>query len=413
MAITIQVEEVGSRVVNSRRTATRIGNKTLISPFYGTLMKRRYELEDVVYKSAESLSNPQILVMKLYDCKDIILNAETRSRMRNLEGKRLDQVYVDLRANKIWLVDAVPDEYYYTKGKDNVLLKFKGFSESTKDIMRELNPKTHVKIWKRLYDNKTRLLGLIKEIVNAEAEGKPDVITAPSPLLTVTDPGYMTDIWYEVVKTTAVYAATNLDKPSTISINVHKNIFGDRRRLDLILKKLRDETTEIEIGNIRLITLKILMDDTDLQNETGIAKDNYRYFILGLSDYAKITKRLLVLLNINSLGLASIALGADGFAEPMDGHLGLFGRSSTIRRGARYNADALRSYPYDDWVRINPAYASMTDDEWKLDKRLHLLKERDGEIQECHKAIIDKTIYIGTKAKIARSEVKNYIDIVK
>ena len=66
---------------------------------------RRYELEDVVYKSAESLSNPQILVMKLYDCKDIILNAETRSRMRNLEGKRLDQVYVDLRANKIWLVD--------------------------------------------------------------------------------------------------------------------------------------------------------------------------------------------------------------------------------------------------------------------------------------------------------------------
>ncbi|MGI0141152.1 MAG: hypothetical protein ACREBF_00670, partial [Candidatus Micrarchaeales archaeon] len=269
--------------------------------------------------------------------------------------------------------------------------------------------KTHAKLWKRLSENETQLMGLIKDNSNAQADGKADIIMSATPLLTGTDPDYMVDIWYKVVRATAVYSTTNLDKPSTISINVHKNIFLNRTKLDTILKKLRDEATEVELGDIRLVTLKIL--DSNLESETDIVKANYRYFVMGLADYAKATKRLLLLMNTDTLGLISIALGVDGFVEPVDGRLGLFGFSSTIRKGARYNPDALRSYPYEQWVILNPVYASTTEEEWKIEKRLWLLKSRDEEIDECHKAILDKTIYLGMKDKVRRSAIKNYLDV--
>jgi hypothetical protein len=367
----------------------------------------------------------QLIALRLLDADSLIRSHEGNIGQKTISGEFVEKNYKHLKETKLWCVDPCTEDYL-SKDKTE-FTNFNGFSPDVKKTVLSFDDKNHAQTWKSLSGNASKLMKFILENAQAQVRAGADFVIPPSPLISATDPKYIVDVWYDIVKTTATYSKTNLEKDSCIFLNLHGNNFQNTEKLNLILEKLFQEVSEAEIGDIKLIILKIKSP----RFEEAPCRARFKSFIENLSRYAASTERALLLLDTDSMGLISIALGIDGFIEPINGVVGGEIRRSKEKRGRYYHPEALRFYSFPDMVDIYknsnqrlPCDCSFCShikgngiediniEMWNLGRRLHLITKRNDEISECHKEINDNTISTSMVDKIQRSDIKNMLDLL-
>jgi len=296
----------------------------------------------------------------------------------------------------------------------NFLLKEKSIDDLTPDD------------WSGAHSIPKTLMGFIKSAVERQYQLS-DAIIPPSPLIKADSPKYLTKLWFDVVKTTGTYASASYGKSSSILINLHFNAFRNTNKLNEIIEMLNSEDNEMEIADIKAVFLRV--KDPRFDTDVG-AIARYKNFVSALALYAKRTERAFFIYNADSIGLVSIALGADGFVEPQDGQLSEFAGRSIEKHGSLYDSIGLKHMRFDDveetyqnngrimshdceyCIKYNGRDTLKTASyaEWWVDKRSHLLVCRNHELGEAIAGIQENSVSQGMCDKFQRSSVKNYLD---
>lgn len=419
----VKVKEI-QRSSNARRTQLTINRKMITTPLYGSLLKRKFELDLICRNSGITLPNFQMVALNIFDAHSIIMEREGNLGQKTISGEDSEKDYKHLRKTKVWCIDPCTDKYM-SKNKD-AFENFNGFSQETKKLILSFDEKNHCQKWQYINSDATTFMKFIRENVQLQTQNGADFIIPPAPLISASDPKYMIDVWYNIIKTTGTYSKTNLEKSTSILLNLHSNNFQTPEKLKLIIGKLSEEISNTEISDVKLIIVKIknpILED-------GPSRTRYKGFILALSKYAAATERALLLLNTDSLGLISIANGLDGFIEPLNGVIGEVHRSRE-KRGRYYHPEALRFYGFqalkDIYANNNrnlpcncgfcsgingKSIENIDTEKWNNGRRLHLLSKRNDEISECHKEIHENTISTSMLDKVQRSDIKNLLDVL-
>lgn len=385
----------------ARRTIINVNGKMITTPCYGAIIKSNADL-DGVFEAYNHLTETKVM----------FASANFLSKINNLaiqgdQKSDLFRRYLHLKQNNLFFVDPTA----------------KGFLLNADASIDDLTPES----WSTARTNTKTLMNFITSSSEKQFKLDGDSIISPSPLIKSDSPNYLLDLWFDVVKTTGTYAKIRFGRSSSILLNLHFNVFRNSKRLNEIVAMLNNEDKEREIADVKSIFLRV--KDPRFETDTG-AITRYKNFVSSLALYAKNTERALFVYNTDSLGLASINLGADGFIEPQNGQLSEFPGRSPEKHGSHYDSIGLRHKPFLDvdetyqnndgvmshdceyCVKYNglPTLKDASLSEWWIDKRAHLLVCRNHEIQEAITEIQQNTISKGMLDKFQRSSVKNYID---
>jgi hypothetical protein len=416
----------------ARKSILKIGKKTIEMPTYGTYIQKGFEINLLCSDELSKLKNVGLFCSKVYNIDEAIREKEGRVGILNLAGESIEKEYKKLKNEKIWLIDPCTDEPYY-KNPNTItgFIKTQNISKEIKEVLVSMDGENYNTSWKSLSENTNKFMKFIREFVKAQAEAKADIILPPVPVITADSPDYMIDIWYEVIKTTGILAKTLAEKNSAILIDLNFNLFRRPQRLEKLLEKLLNLSSESSISDIKTIILKVHKLE-ELESDTAETRIRFKRFIVGITNYATITGRITFMLDISSIGLASISNGIDGFIEPMNGVTGVGIAFSKEKRGRYYHPEGLKFVRFQDirefyennnsnlpchcpfCNKINGKHMDneMKMNEWNLARRGHLVLCRNSEIDEFNKTIDENTTSNAIVDKIQRSDMKNLLDIL-
>jgi hypothetical protein len=425
--------ELQLQVGNARKAVVTIGKKTLLTPTYGTFLKKKRDLDIVCNAMSKSpLENIGFISSYIFDIEGIIQEKENNLSTTTLQdfgiGGEKEREYKHLRSKAIWCVDPCTSDYAYSTNEHDRLISYKGFSPEIQKLIASFNNQNHDKKWADLFTNKPLYMKFIRENIVAQIVSGMDFIVPPTPLITADSPSYMVEIWYDIVKTCGTYAAAAYHMPSSILMNVHSNNFTNPKNIEAMLRKLESSDVTKELMDSRLLLLKVVFPD--FESATGDVRLRYKDFTTELAIYASATKSAVFALNVNSVGLVSIANGLDGFVEPINGVLSGIAKSKS-KRGRYYHPDSLKFYPYTSVKEIVnnsgtlPCHCdfcksfrgrdldqALNTQEWNDLRRGHLLMSRNDELRECVETLHNGTIVGGMAEKVRRSDVSNFAQIL-
>jgi len=411
----------------ARRAILQLGQKLVTLPSYGVELGKQIDFKTMLENNLGNFEHINFVSGPLSKLGDIISEKETRRDLKNSTGEFVEKKYLDLR-EKIWFMDSFCDALYYASFEAG-LKDFSRFSKEVRDFLSTITQSNYASKFRDLKDDTSLYMKFIREVVQEQVNYRMDFVTPPVPLIFNDSPNYLVDIWFDMIKTTAILADTKADKPSSVYLTVHSNNFKKPEVLNLVLGKLFDEATEQDISHIKFVVLKVI-DEGALETETAGMRLRYRQFITDLSMYCSNTNRTLIMLDSNSLGLTSISLGVDAFIEPLNGVTGIGFRKSKDKHGRFYHPEGLKFDGYNDINELykntgslpcNCKFCSVVKVKdlndlgyptwWSL-RRSHLAAARNEEVKEFHEAIEQGIITNAITDKIQRSDVKNYLDFL-
>jgi len=382
----------------ARRTVININGKVITTPCYGAILKKPADLNGV-FSAFSHIGQTKVFfaAAKLLATINDTADSEKKTQVLNK--------FVSLKQDNLFFVDPTTT---------NFLLKEKSIDDLTPEY------------WTGAHSEPKVLMSFIKSAVERQHQLS-DAIIPPSPLIKADSPKYLTKLWFDVVKTTGTYASASYGKSSSILINLHFSAFRNTNKLNEITEILNREDNEREIADIKAVFLRV--KDPRFEADVG-AITRYKNFVQDLALYAKRTERAFFVYNADSIGLASIPLGADGFIEPQDGQLSEGGGRSLKKHGSLYDSMGLKHTRFEDVEEVFQNNGKiMSHDceycvkyngidslkkaplaEWWIDKRSHLLVCRNHELNEVIVGIQDNSVSQSIREKFQRSSVKNYLD---
>ncbi len=426
----IVVEET-VQAAHSRRATVQIGNKMITTPCYGVLLKKAFELD--LFNRDVSAPNLQLIGLRQSNAPAIIKEHEIRRGYRTLTGEPTEQIYIGMRNTKFWFVDPCTDLLYYKApdGKSEQAELFAKYSPEMQKVLRQFTPATHDQKWQELCQDEATLMRLIRETCKLQMEAKADFIVPPVPLITADSPLKLVDNWVDLVKTTGVFAKTNLELPTAIPLFIHFNCVKRTDTLAYLVKRLNEEVINGGMAEYKMFLLRVVGEN--LEGESREVRERFKLFIQGISRLAREAKCAVALLDIGTVGLLSIAIGADAFIEPLSGvpcASGFVGRSKD-KHGRYYHPEGMKMVRFADLKASYDAQgqklpcectacdsingndlAEVPDGVWNETRRRHLVLARNQELNEANEAIADNTIRGAISEKVQRSDVKNLLDIL-
>jgi hypothetical protein len=408
----------------ARRATVELNGKLITLPSYGIFLQKATDWKAIEQYQLNQFAHLGYVAGPMYALKRVIEEREARKDIVNAFGEPVEKRYLELR-KRIWFEDTACESLYYTYGDS--LKEYSGFSKELRDFLASVNQENYHQKFLELKEDSKLYMRFLNEFIDEQTRLRMDFVMPPVPMISNASPKYMIEIWLDMVKTTAVLADTKVDKPGAIYLSIHANNFKKPEVLNLLMEKLYEETTREELSKIKFVVVKII-DVNTLETETAATRIRYKAFMTSLSTYCSNTASNLILLDCNSIGLASISLGADCFVEQLSGASGNGFRISKDKNGRYYHPEALKTYNRADISEIakstgslpcNCKFCKVVGDvdrldltSWRMFRRAHLVAARHEEIKECHEAIQQDIITNAMTDKIQRSDVKNFLDLL-
>jgi hypothetical protein len=120
---------------SARKTIVALANKSLTTPCYATKIRTSQEL-DIFYENYSVLGNIQCLFFDIFNVNKILQKRETGLRQKTLFGETIDEVYLFLKENFVFMIDPCTELFYNQSPNREKYKAIKGLPDPIKDILK-------------------------------------------------------------------------------------------------------------------------------------------------------------------------------------------------------------------------------------------------------------------------------------
>jgi len=409
------------KVNNARETTVQIRNKTIQTPCYFPKIRTPKELDII---SNENKINDYFQGV-FFDILNIASISREKKIIKSTQTRLIPAVTFDFRTLKelmpVFIDPNTECFYFQSEQKRKQYKNLHSLPRKMIDFLKESKYSNHSSKWKSLIDS-GEVSTYINWCIKEQNKYQPDVILPPTPFISEEESN-LVEASIEINKKSVFAIADTYNLEPSFYFNLNYKALRDLNQL----KKIRDFLYDVdgEFENVKFIFIKIKnlpLNDTDVRRNLGI-------FTRMIHTATTLTNKFAFLLDVDSIGIACISTGFDGFCEPINGYANDFSGSSTsplfrsyydTKRMELVKSKNIKNKPLKCGcpicTRINDTYGGaffkkIDPKDWSVWSKEHLFYSRCQEVKEVRDAIKSKGI-MKIQDKFSKSARKSYLEIL-
>ena len=422
----------------ARATKVTLGDKTLLTPNFCTLVKKAEEFDSLMRLSL--LADTEHLgsyIIRLFDTwNTIIPKLRNQNQMRLLQdSKSIEETFLRFNRKNIALIDPSLEYLLYEfyagkfprilrkirKAKQlNILLSYLEEREAKKQALPESEYEIwkkafHRKFWYNLDRNPLERSKFVGDFLDLENMCGSDIIVPPVPIV---DSEGMLDIAMRINNLTK--AISPRTKPYATYFLLQKGVLRNDRLVEKIVALLKTDPTQLTIIKIK---------NLDLWNSGRIIqRENYRKLMDAMYETRKKDSgKLYIALENWYQGFASACYGFNIVSTSMHGYDrdSEFGKNV---RGSWFDPDLMYYRPFDELKKLMknnenrlPCYCSVCKRisdldnidpaSWNMLRREHYVLTMNEYMRMIKRAIEDRSIELA-REKLVNSELSRLRNLI-